>query len=162
VAVEKLGEQAELTGKPPSAAPGPDPNIVLMLEIPVKVMDAAIYPLLAANGHHAIRPAHAKVFESIQREGSRVTDMAAAVSLTKQAMQYLVDDLETLGYVERFADPVDRRAKLVRLTAAGRTVLKLATQSMADTEREWRDRMGAANMDQLRRQLARLVDIVRG
>jgi DNA-binding MarR family transcriptional regulator len=138
----------------------PEPNIVFMLELPVKAMDAAIYPLLAASGHGDIRPAHAKVFESVAESGSRITDMASAVSLTKQAMQYLIDDLEALGYVERFADAADRRAKLVRLTATGREVLKLATESMAATEDAWRQRMGAEDMDELRRLLTRLVATV--
>ena len=38
---------------------------------------------------------------------------------TKQAMGQLVDALERGGYVERIADPVDRRVKQIRLTARG-------------------------------------------
>ncbi|MGZ4133289.1 MAG: MarR family winged helix-turn-helix transcriptional regulator, partial [Actinomycetota bacterium] len=76
---------------------------------------------LADRGYPELRPGHAALFLVIDRRtGSRLTDMAAASRLTKQAMMALVDDLESHGYVRRVADPSDTRAKLVRLTARGR------------------------------------------
>jgi DNA-binding MarR family transcriptional regulator len=38
-----------------------------------------------------------------------------------QALMPLVDHLEARGYLERIPDPSDRRAKLLRITDAGRT-----------------------------------------
>jgi len=42
--------------------------------------------------------------------------MARVANETPQAMSQLVDELESMGYVERTPDPTDRRAKLIVLT----------------------------------------------
>ncbi|HEX9298568.1 MAG TPA: MarR family winged helix-turn-helix transcriptional regulator, partial [Actinomycetota bacterium] len=76
---------------------------------------------LADRGFPDVRPGHAAVFLSVdRRSGSRLTDLAEHVRLTKQGMMAVVDDLEARGYVRRVPDPNDARAKLVRLTASGR------------------------------------------
>ncbi len=91
-----------------------------------RAMNATIIERLAALGHEQIRPAHAKVFEHIGADGARVADMAVAAQITKQSMSELVADLEAAGYVERFPDPTDGRAKLVRLTKAGWDAVDIA------------------------------------
>ena len=75
---------------------------------------------LADRGFPDVRPGHAAVFLGVdRRSGSRLTDLAEHVRLTKQGMMAMVDDLEARGYVRRVPDPNDARAKLVRLTARG-------------------------------------------
>lgn len=128
-------------------------NLAALVEIPLQALEADIYPLLAERGFDDIRPAHSKVFTVISGAGSRVTDMAAAAAMTKQAMQYLVDDLEQLGYAERIPDPHDRRAKLIRLTPQGRAVVLVARESIAATEGKWALRIGVEQMTELRRLL---------
>jgi DNA-binding MarR family transcriptional regulator len=71
-------------------------------------------------------------------------------------MAELVAHLERHGYVERVPDPADRRAKLVRPTPRGRQVYAIARRAIADIEREWTERMGAAKMRRLRELLAEL------
>jgi DNA-binding MarR family transcriptional regulator len=66
---------------------------------------------LAASGYDDIRPAHFTVFQHMPPEGIRLTTLADAALMTKQSMGYLVDELEGRGYVERAADPADRRAR---------------------------------------------------
>jgi DNA-binding MarR family transcriptional regulator len=136
------------------------PNLAVLMDGPYKAMDRALFPVLARNGHGDIRPAHSKVFEVIQGTGSRVTDMAADASMTKQAMQYLVDDLEHLGYAERIPDPADRRAKLIRLTPRGRECVVIAREAFAATEAEWTNKFGVAEMEQLRNLLAELNKVI--
>ncbi len=107
-----------------------------------RAMNAAIIERLATSGHAAIRPAHAKVFEHIGREGARVADMATAAQITKQSMGELVDDLEAAGYVERSVDPADRRAKIVRLTAFGWEAVAIAQQVLEGIQGQLRIRLG--------------------
>jgi DNA-binding MarR family transcriptional regulator len=140
--------------------PEPLPNVSVLMEGPYKAIDRPIFILLAERGHPLIRPAHSKVFEVIKGTGSRVTDMADAAAMTKQAMQYLVDDLEQLGYAERIPDPDDRRAKLIRLTPRGRECVLIARESMAATEAAWAKRLGAGKMEQLRALLAELNAVI--
>jgi DNA-binding MarR family transcriptional regulator len=56
--------------------------------------------------------------------------------MTKQAMGQHVDQLEALGYLERVADPRDRRAKLVRPSRRGREVKRVVRVAMQHMEHE--------------------------
>jgi DNA-binding MarR family transcriptional regulator len=141
---------------PPEARP----NLAALMDGPYKAMDRALFPELARRGHGDIRPAHSKVFEVIKGTGSRITDMAADAAMTKQAMQYLVDDLEKLGYAERIPDPDDRRAKLIRLTPRGRECVVFAREEFALTEDAWARKMGRGKMEQLRTLLAELNAVI--
>jgi DNA-binding MarR family transcriptional regulator len=137
-------------------APEPRLNIGWLFDIPARAVERAVLELLAERGFADIRAAHAKVFETVSGQGARLTDMAERALLTKQSMQYLVDDLERLGYVERLAAPGDRRAKLVRLTARGRQAVLVGREAIAALEENWIERLGEAKMKRLRRLLEEL------
>ena len=53
-----------------------------------------------------------------------VPQIARTMGLTRQAVQRVVNDLAAAGIVGFENNPEHRRAKLVRLTAAGRSILK--------------------------------------
>jgi DNA-binding MarR family transcriptional regulator len=53
-------------------------------------------------------------------------DLCAALVTDPPYISVIVDDLEKRGLVEREVNPVDRRSKLVRITAAGRAVARTA------------------------------------
>jgi DNA-binding MarR family transcriptional regulator len=48
------------------------------------------------------------------------TQLAAMIGLDKTTMVVTVDDLERQGLAERVASPTDRRARVIRVTDAGR------------------------------------------
>jgi DNA-binding MarR family transcriptional regulator len=64
---------------------------------------------------------------------TRITDLATREGLSQPGMTTLINRLEGEGYAERFPDPTDGRAILVRITVAGREVLarRQATRSAA-------------------------------
>lgn len=98
---------------------------------------------LAERGYPDLRPADTALFLTIdRRSGSRVTDLAVAAGVTKQAMMSLVDDLEERGYVRRVADATDGRAKLVRLTAHGRRATTECRRAVQTLEQRTRRRLG--------------------
>lgn len=57
----------------------------------------------------------------------RMSDLAAAVSLTSSGTTRLVDRIEAAGLIERQPCPSDRRVSYVSLTDAGRKALAKAT-----------------------------------
>ena len=62
--------------------------------------------------------------DSLEYSGPmRITDLAELQGVTQPGMTTLVDRLAADGYAERFPDPTDGRATLVRITPAGRQVL---------------------------------------
>ena len=83
---------------------------------------------LAEAGFDDVRPAHTTVFQHIKAEGSRLSELAERAQITKQSMGYLVDYLEEHRYVERRADPSDRRASLIFLTEWGWAEVPRGTQ----------------------------------
>ena len=57
-------------------------------------------------------------------------------------MAELVDDLESLGYVQRQPDPSDRRAKLVGLTPSGWRAIRTGRAIIEQIEHDWGARIG--------------------
>ena len=82
--------------------------------------------------------------------------MADRAGMRKQSMSELVDYLEERGYVERVADPDDRRARIVRLTAKGWAAVDTAKGIIARIEDEWAREIGQRRMQHIRAGLERL------
>ena len=71
--------------------------------------------------------ARTKVLRRLCEQGpTRQSVLAADFALSPHSITDIVDGLERLGMAERRPDPVDRRAKLVAITDAGRTALDAA------------------------------------
>lgn len=64
-----------------------------------------------------LRPAHTALFPHLDLDGTRPTELARRMGISKQAVGQLVDDLERMGVLERVSDPSDRRARLVRFVS---------------------------------------------
>ncbi len=86
------------------------------------------------------------------------TLLAKRAQMTNQSMGYLVDALETRGYVQRQPDPADRRAALVVITDRGRDEIAAARRLIAEIEREWSGRIGRERMASLRQALEALAE----
>ncbi len=132
------------------------PNIGLLLFIPYRSMEGRVLEALAAAGFDDITPAQARVAQRIGPAGTRLTDLAEQARITKQSAGFLVDALERAGYVERVPDPIDRRARLVRLAARGRQTLPIADAAVSQVEAEWASHLGLRRMRQLRESLVML------
>lgn len=132
------------------------PNIGILLRGPFQEIVRRIAEGLAEAGFDDLRPAHTPVFQHIKAEGSRLSELAERAQMTRQSMGYLVDYLEQHGYVERRADPTDRRASLIFLTERGWAEVREALSIIAAIEREWAHRLGKPRMEQLRELLTEL------
>ena len=137
-------------------------NLGILLREPFRVGSELLHERFAEAGHPEVRPPHGNVFQFLDREGTRVSELARRAQVTKQSMAELVAHLERNGYVERVPDPGDRRAKLVRATARGEEVYAIARAFVEELEAEWAERLGEAKMRQLRRLLEELNDAVAG
>lgn len=104
-----------------------------------------------------IRVAHTALFPHIELEGSRLTDLASRLGVTKQAVGQLVDELVEMDFLERAPDPADARAKLVRFTRRGRAGLLDGIGVLRGIEDELRAAVGNARMAVLHDSLAALL-----
>jgi DNA-binding MarR family transcriptional regulator len=132
------------------------PNIGILLRGPFQEIVKRIAEGLAEAGFDDIRPAHTPVFQHIEAGGTRLSELAERAQMTKQSMGYLVDYLEQHGYVERRADPTDRRASLIFLTDRGWGEVREALSIIAAIEQEWTRRLGKRRMEELRQLLIEL------
>jgi DNA-binding MarR family transcriptional regulator len=135
-----------------------DPNLGVLLFLPYRHMEQRVLDAVVAAGY-PVTLAQARVFQRIDADGSRLTDLAAAAQVTKQTAGFLVDQLVAGGYVERAPDPTDARARLVRITARGYDAIAVARAVQDGIEAEWRDHLGPAELERLRGALVRLREI---
>jgi DNA-binding MarR family transcriptional regulator len=134
----------------------PDP--VKTDEIPLSgLLDIALEALLAefreelvASGYEDIRPTHGCVFRFVREDGMRLTELATLAGITKQSAGELVDDLVELDYVERIADPGDRRAKLICLTERGRQAQRVGYGLFGELEKRWAETFGEQRVEAMR------------
>lgn len=135
----------------------PVPNTIAMLGRAYSLLGFQIVDGVVGSGLPT-KPKHSAVFAQIEPTGSRITDLARGANMTPQGMGELVDELEDLGYVTREPDPSDRRAKLVRLTEAGESVIAAGQRVIVGIESGLDDVLGVAGHRELRRLLTRLLD----
>ena len=108
---------------------------------------------LVESGYGDIRPTHGCVFRFVHEDGMRLTELAAFAGMTKQSIGEIVDDLAERGYVERFPDPNDRRAKLIRLTGKGEQAQAMGRSLFAKLEQRLAARHGPDRVADLRQLL---------
>jgi DNA-binding MarR family transcriptional regulator len=142
------------------ATPPETPNLGVLLREPFLVGSDLLHEHFAENGHPHVRAPHGAVMQFLDDEGTRVSDLARRAQITKQSMAELVAHLERYGYIERVADPSDRRAKLVRTTAKGQELHAIARAFVAKLEQRWGARLGKAKMKQLKKLLVELNRVV--
>ena len=145
------------TDTSPQTAPGPglfpEPErtpLPALLDDVKRIGFGQLHDRLEAEGHPQIRNAHGCVFRYIDVDGSRLTELATQSGVTKQAVGEFVNELQALGYVERAPDPLDGRAKIIRLTERGRDARRAALRIFADIERDWAERFGEDRVGELR------------
>jgi DNA-binding MarR family transcriptional regulator len=120
-----------------------------LLRVPFYAVVNQIYQQVVAAGFDDLRPAHLVVFQNIDLDGSRLTELADRALMTKQSMGYLVDYLEEHGYLERVPDPHDGRARIVQLTERGWNFQRTTYEAVANLEQHWTDVLGSERMDLL-------------
>jgi DNA-binding MarR family transcriptional regulator len=89
-----------------------------------------------------ISAAHIHITRHLALEGSRLTALAQAAGMSKQAMGDLVDQCEAWGLVQRARDEQDGRAKKVIFTADGLAWLQAFKEAVAQAEGEFKEALG--------------------
>lgn len=144
--------------RPDSKTPLSNVTLAALLDVAAQGMLGEFRGELVQAGYAEIRPTHGCVFRFIEAgEGMRLTELASYAGMTKQSVGEIVDDLVTLGYVERIPDPADRRAKLIRLTAKGAQAREVGYGLFGKIEARWAERYGEERVAELRELLEEIV-----
>ncbi|MES2258139.1 MAG: MarR family transcriptional regulator [Pseudomonadota bacterium] len=105
------------------------------------------------SGFDVVTPVLLTLFRNLDRDGTRLTELAARARMTKQAMAELVEKAEAAGFVEKQPDPDDQRAKLIAFTVTGHEVLDRARDGVMQAEQELASVVGTDFLTELKEQL---------
>jgi DNA-binding MarR family transcriptional regulator len=128
--------------------------------MPVDRVRADMLRALHAHGFTDISSAHFQVLRWPGPDGQRPVELAEQAGMTRQAMNYLLGQLEALGYLERRVDAGDVRSRRVHLTARGASTVEVIRDAVTEIERDWSEQMGPADFQELKRLLHRLNEAV--
>lgn len=133
-----------------------DPLIGARLRHLLGAVEQRIGRALADAGFTDIHLVHFKLLRFPPPENERPIDLAQRAGMTKQAMNYLLLQLEELGYVRRVAS--EGSARRISLTEKGWKVAQIQRATVRAIEREWSRRMGAARFKTFYAVLEELAD----
>jgi DNA-binding MarR family transcriptional regulator len=136
-----------------------------LLHVPQHDLQSQLASRLEQLGFPSLRPAQLQLLGAIGRAtsaGVRLSDLVAELSLPKQTVGDLVDELEQMRMVERFQDPEHGVIKRVRLGPKGKVWAAEVRRVSAETEARWATRLGSKKMKSLRALLEELAATVDG
>ena len=136
--------------KPAAAEQPPPPLIGALLRIPWEAVQRHMLARLHERGFDDLDAAHLSVFQYPGPQGARPTELAARLRISKQALNYLLGELERLDYLERRPDPDDLRSKRVALTRRGTSAVRSIREAVGEVETAWEQQLGPKRFAQLR------------
>jgi DNA-binding MarR family transcriptional regulator len=139
-----------------SEQPFGPPLIGALLRLPWEAVQRRMLDRLHERGFDDLDVAHLTVFQYPGPQGARPSALATRLRISKQALNYLLGQLERLGYLERRPDPDDLRSKRVALTPRGCAAIGVIREAVDEMETTWAQQLGAKRFAQLRSLLLEL------
>lgn len=143
-------------------APFGPPLIGALLRMPWEAVQQHMLDRLRERGFEDFDRAYFTVFRYPGPQGARPTDVAARLGISKQALNYLLRELERLGYLERERHPDDLRSKRIALTRRGIDAVGVIRDAVAEMEAAWERQLGPERFALLRTLLLELQEPPRG
>ena len=89
-----------------------------------------------------LRPSQLRVLEWLPPDGLTISELAECAEMTTQGCGQFVRQLEALGMVEVSVADHDARARVVRITAAGRDALARSAAVLVACDEAWAAQVG--------------------
>ena len=150
------GSSSDFTKPPGEVDPFGPPLIGALLRVPWEAVQGHMLERLHDRGYDDFDPAYLTVFQYPGPQGTRPSELAARLRMSKQALNHLLGRLERLGYLERRPDPDDLRSKRIVLTERGTSAIGVIREAVADLESVWAAQLGPERFDELRNLLVEL------
>ena len=132
------------------------PLIGALLRMPWEEVQRRMLERLHEEGFDDLDAAHLAVFQYPGPQGARPSELAARLRISKQALNYLLGELERRGYLERRPDPEDLRSKRIALAVRGVEAIRVIREAVEEKEREWEKGLGERRFAELRALLLEL------
>jgi DNA-binding MarR family transcriptional regulator len=127
-----------------------------LLRMPFETVRDRMLAGLHERGFDDLVAAHLDVLQYPGPEDQRPSELARNTRMSKQALNYLLGQMERLGYLTRRAEPGDQRFKRVHLTRRGRAAGRAIREIVREVEMDWERELGAERFAHLRELLAQL------
>ena len=137
----------------------PPPLIGALLRVPFETVRDRMRSGLHERGFTDLVAAHLNVLQYPGPENQRPSELATRTRMTKQALNYLLGQLERLGYLTRHGDDGDQRSKRIHITPRGDAAIKAIREIVQEVEAEWERQLGPRQFAQLRELLVQLQPI---
>jgi len=98
-------------------------------------------------GFDDVRRPHGHVLRYLDREGTRISDIAQRTGITKQTIGKLVQELERLGYVDVIGIAGDGRVKLVRFSPRGRQLIEMSRHALQRIHAAYAEAVGQSTFE---------------
>lgn len=122
------------------------PYVGALLRLCWQQVRAHMFRAIHAQGFSDLPEAYFAAFSFPLPNGTRLTDLASQLRMSRQATNYLVGQLEALGYFERRQNPKNNR-KLIYLTERGSRVAETILASLRQLQERWADEVGRDRFD---------------
>jgi DNA-binding MarR family transcriptional regulator len=132
------------------------PLIGALLRLPWEAVQRHMLERLHERGFTDLDAAHLNVFQYPGPQGAKPSELATRLRISKQALNYLLGELERLGYLQRRPDPDDLRSKRITLTRRGTAAVHAIREAVGEVESAWAKQLGEKRFAQLRKLLVQL------
>ena len=105
---------------------------------------------LHEHGFADLEAAHLNVLQYPGPQGARPSELAARLRMSKQALNYLLGQLERLGYLERRARSRRPALQAHRPHPARQLRVPVIREAVAEVETAWAQQLGPKRFAQLR------------
>jgi DNA-binding MarR family transcriptional regulator len=151
--MNKSGSSSRFTQSDAEGDPFGPPLIGALLRLPWEAVQRHMLRRLHENGYADFDASYLPVFGYPGPQGTRPSELATRLRISKQALNYQLGELERHGYLERSPHPDDLRSKRIALTPRGVAAVRVIRDAVAEIEAAWAEQLGPRRFDQLRKLL---------
>ncbi len=134
---------------------GGPPFVGALLRVCWRRVRDRMHEAIRAAGFTDLQDPHLPVFSYPLPDGVRPSELAHRIGMSRQATNYLITQMEALGYLERRATEGGGDRRLVHLTERGWQVGEVIFACLRELQAEWAEEIGRERfgdfMDVLRR-----------
>jgi DNA-binding MarR family transcriptional regulator len=118
------------------------PLIGALLRMPWETLVERMLTGLHERGFTDLGAPHLTVLQWPGPDDLRPSELATRTRMSKQALNYLLGQLERNGYLQRRDDPRDQRFKRIALTRRGQRAARAMRDIVHEVEAEWQQQLG--------------------
>jgi DNA-binding MarR family transcriptional regulator len=145
--------------EPPTFA---GPYIGTLMRICWQWVHEEVFRRLLSAGYTELSPAHQAVFRYPTPDGAQPSQLAQRLQVSKQSVNDLLRDLESLGFLTREEVRGDGRARVIRLTPDGRALEDTVHRELQLAEERIASILGSQRFEEYRKMTVEIVEALTG